>query len=244
MPPNRNKEAEVASYRSLRSIAARALMSVGELATPIQKRFIAPFRMRQNASKPVRRLEIGPGPRRIPGFETLNVVGGYQVDYIGDATKKLNFPGETFDTIYASHIVEHIPWYAVERVLKDWVAALKPGGVLEVWLPDGLKIAKAFVEAETQGSDSFKEESWWVFNDDQDPCVWANGRIFSYGDGSGDNVGHYNWHHGLYSERYLRNLFERAGLEQVRVMDRSEVRGHDHGWINLGVCGQKPRPNH
>lgn len=215
-------------------------MSAGEAATPLQRRFISPAKLRQNEKKAVRRLEIGPGTRRIPGFETLNVVGGYQVDYIGDAVKKLNFPPNTFDTIYASHIVEHIPWFAVPRVLKRWVEALKPGGDLEIWLPDGLKIAKAFVEAETQGSQSFKEEGWWVENDDHDPCVWANGRVFSYGDGSDDNIGHYNWHHSLYSERYLRKLFEKAGLEEVRVMDRSEVRGHDHGWINLGVTGKKP----
>jgi hypothetical protein len=33
--------------------------------------------------------------------------------------------------------------------------------------------------------------------------------------------------------------FESAGLKDVRLMDRSEVRGYDHGWINLGVKGTK-----
>lgn len=32
-----------------------------------------------------RRLEIGPGPRRIEGFESLHVVGGTNVDYVWNA---------------------------------------------------------------------------------------------------------------------------------------------------------------
>jgi len=32
---------------------------------------------------------FGPGPKRISGFETLNVTGGPQVDYVGNATKHL-----------------------------------------------------------------------------------------------------------------------------------------------------------
>jgi predicted SAM-dependent methyltransferase len=214
-------------------------MSAGEMVTPLQRRFLSPLRMKQNSTKPTRHLEIGPGVRRIPGFETLNVVGGYQVDYIGDATKSLNFPDDTFNTIYASHIAEHVPWYAVEGVLKRWVRSLKPGGNLEIWVPDGLKIAKAFVEAETKGGEFYKDDDWWMFNEHHDPCLWANGRMFSYGDGSDSNIAHYNWHHSLYSERYLREVMARLGLDSVRLLDRSEVRGHDHGWINLGVTGKK-----
>ena len=30
-----------------------------------------------------------------------------------------------------------------------------------------------------------------------------------------------------------------AGLTEVREMDRSQVRGYDHGWINLGMRGIK-----
>ena len=64
------------------------------------------------------------------------------------------------------------------------------------------------------------------------------GRVFSYGDGTGA-TGHFNWHVALFSERYLGELMCKAGLTEVRRMSRSEVRGYDHGWINLGVCGRK-----
>jgi glycosyltransferase involved in cell wall biosynthesis len=98
--------------------------------------------------------------------------------------------------------------------------------------------SEAFVEAEENGSQDFHNDRWWRFNPERDACKWASGRAFSYGDGSGRS--HPNWHMALFSPRYLRRLLEDAGLTGVREMDRSEVRGHDHGWINLGVSGTKP----
>ena len=186
-----------------------------------------------------RRLEIGPGSKRLPGFETLNIVPGPAVDYIADAARKLPFPAGTFDVIYASHILEHIPWFQALPALQEWVRALKPGGALEIWVPDALKICEALVRYERDGIDESHLDGWYKFNPEQDPCKWAAGRLYTYGDGSG-RLDHPNWHRGLFTPRYLRELFEKAGLENVRQMDRSEVRGNDHGWINLGMRGVKP----
>jgi SAM-dependent methyltransferase len=191
----------------------------------------------KNEGKANRKLEIGPGDKRISGFETLNIVDGPTTDYILDAAKKMPFQSDTFEVIYASHILEHIPWYQSALVLEEWIRILKKGGWLEVWVPDGLKIAKAFVEAEA-GNEYFHEDGWYRFNEDKDPCVWAAGRIFTYGDGTG-NTDHPNWHRAIFSERYLRKLFEQANLDKVSRMEREEVRGYDHEWINLGVKGQK-----
>jgi hypothetical protein len=115
---------------------------------------------------------------------------------------------------------------------------LVPGGQLEVWTPNALKIAKAFVQAEETGSEEFHQDGWWRFNSERDPCRWMSGRTFSYGDGSGRS--HPNWHRSLFSPRYLIRLFKKAGLVEAHEMDRSEVRGYDHGWINLGVRGRMP----
>lgn len=201
------------------------------------------FKMWINSKKDRRYLEIGPGSSRIPGFETLDVVGGPNVDYVYDASKKLPFKDNTFDLIYASHVLEHIPWYKTEEVLKEWVRILKPGGVLEVWVPDGFRICKALVEYELGKSKEAKKamelDGWYKFNPRKDIYVWVNGRIFTYGDGTG-NTNHPNWHRAIFTPQYLKNLFKKVGLINIEIMDRSEVRGYDHGWINLGVRGVKP----
>jgi SAM-dependent methyltransferase len=125
--------------------------------TPIQRYIIGPAKLRRNSGK-TRFLEIGPGAKRISGFETFNVVGGPQVDYVGSATKRLPFPDGTFDVVYASHIREHTAWYRSAQTLSEWVRVLKPGGVLEGWVPDGLKIAEAFVAAERHGLRDYEQE--------------------------------------------------------------------------------------
>jgi SAM-dependent methyltransferase len=209
------------------------------LFTPFQWLLLARVARVINSRNAFRRLEIGPGPRRLPGFETLSVVGGRSVDYIADASKRLPFRDQTFDLIYASHIIEHIPWYLTANALREWVRILKCGGRLEVWTPDGLKIARAFVAAEDNDSLEFHADGWWRFNESKDPCVWMAGRCFSYGDGSG-RADHPNWHRALFSERHLRALMTNVGLIDIRRLERADVRGHDHGWINLGLVGTKP----
>lgn len=195
--------------------------------------------MKNNLKKSNRYLEIGPGNERIPGFETLNITGGKNIDYVLDAAKPLPFENNTFNLIYASHVLEHIPWYKTEEVLKEWVRILKPGGQLEVWVPDGLKICEILLKSELESVNLIDKDGWYKFNPRKDPCLWAAGRIFTYGDGTG-NPNHQNWHRAIFTPRYLKEVFLRVGLRDVREMDRSEVRGYDHGWINLGVKGVKP----
>lgn len=192
----------------------------------------------KNSKKQTRYLEIGPGPSRIKEFETLNVFWASNVDYVADASKKLPFKTGTFDLVYASHCLEHIAWYQVKDTLCEWVRIIKPGGKIEVWVPNGLEIARAFVDAEDEKDNRIDLDGWYKFNTNKDPCVWANGRIFSYGDGNGTKIDP-NWHMCLFSARYLKSLMESCGLMDVVPLQRSQVRGHDHGWINLGFTGTK-----
>lgn len=192
----------------------------------------------QNRNRRKRCLEIGPGANRIPGFETLDIRPGMRVDYVWDAQKKLPFEDTTFDVIYASHVLEHIAWYKVQDTLREWTRILKPGGRLEVWVPDGLKICKGLVDFEVHGENYIEKDGWYRYNPDKDPCVWAAGRLFTYGDGKGSPYDP-NWHRGLFTPRYLKFLFEKLGLKNVREMTHEEVRGYDHRWINLGMVGTK-----
>ena len=152
-----------------------------------------------------RYLEIGPGDERIHGFETLNIFSGPNVDYVYDASKPLPFEDNTFDLIYASHILEHIVWYQTEITLKEWVRILKSGGTLEVWVPNGLKICQIMMGAELNGINDTAKDGWYKFNPRKDPYIWANGRIFTYGDGTG-NPNHPNWHRAIFSSGFFKNL--------------------------------------
>ena len=198
-----------------------------------------PINLRSNRIKQNRRLEIGPGAERIPGFETVNVVWGRNIDYVADASMLLPFSDATFDLVYASHILEHIPWYLLNQVLKEWNRIIASNGFIEIWVPNGLKIAKTFIDAEEGAANNIEKDGWYKFNDVKDPCIWANGRIFSYGDGAG-NKNDPNWHLTIFSPRFLQNLLKESGFVEIEQLDRTSVRGYDHGWINLGFRGRKP----
>jgi SAM-dependent methyltransferase len=187
------------------------------------------------------KLEIGPGKRRQPGFTTVDVDPAADVDHVCDAVDRLPFEDGTFELVFASHILEHIPWYQSELALAEWARVLAPGGVLEVRVPNGLKIAKAFVAAEEGGlgKAQYKDDGWWRLNEGKDPCRWAAGRTFTYGDGKGE-LNHPNWHRALFSPRYLQLLLKKAGLKDVRMLKLpQERRGPSHGFIDMGARGTK-----
>ena len=177
----------------------------------------------------MRKLEIGPGKKPLPGFETLNITGS--PTYLADAGKRLRIPSNTFDLIYASHVLEHIPWFNTAPTLKEWVRILKPGGTMEIWVPNAQSIAAALLaddEVPETWSGNFKGKQ---FNPDRDVCVWAAGRIYAYG--PPDN----NWHRALFTPRYLFTVMAASGLSELHRLETP--RGYDHGWINLGAGGIK-----
>jgi ubiquinone/menaquinone biosynthesis C-methylase UbiE len=196
----------------------------------------------------MRCLEIGPGNKPIKGFETFNLGKTLQTDggtstYVGDARNMNMFLDHTFDIVYASHIIEHIQWYQIEDTIKEWARIIKPNGILEVWTVDSYKIAKAIVtyeEIEIWNGPDIKKE--WKTQPvasyiNGDPYKWASGRIMSY-PRSGDYDA--NLHRAVLTPKYLKKCFKEAGLINVTEMSQKEVRGTNHGWINMGIKGIKP----
>lgn len=196
---------------------------------------MTPLNLRKNRDQVERKLEIGPGPRRIEGFETVNVVWGKDVDYIADAARELPFPDSIFSLVYASHVLEHIPWFRIEDALKEWVRVIEPGGHIELWLPDGLKLCQFIIDIESGLEREEWLDDWRPFNAEANPYKWANGRLLY-----GVRSDYPSWHTAIVTPSFLASLLGQAGLVDIESMDESQVRGVKHGWINLGMRGRKP----
>lgn len=90
----------------------------------------------------VRKLHIG-GEVAVAGWEILNVVPGPSVDHIGNANDLSQFMDGSFNTIYASHVLEHFDYKdELQSALKEWNRVLKPFGWLYVSVPDIDVLAK------------------------------------------------------------------------------------------------------
>lgn len=179
-------------------------------------------------------LEIGPHKGRLPGFETLDAVKASFVDHVADC-RKLPFPAGTFDVVYASHVIEHIEWYDVERTINGWAAALKPGGWLEVHTINGLALMKAMIAYEETGVEPPFPTKWRRELHRDDPHLFIQGRLLNFP--KGGSV--YQMHRAIITPNYLRQCFERAGLSEIQPLE--EFRGTRHpAAINLGLKGQRP----
>lgn len=194
--------------------------------------------MRKNASKNTRYLEIGPGLTRLNEFETLNIIDGKAVDYIADISQKLPFPDNSFDLIYASHVIEHVPWFLQKQLFSEFHRILKPQGKIEIWVPNFKRVLETVTTYYQTGENLTGNDGWYRFNEEKDVMTWANGRIFTYGDGTANPMS-FNWHRCVFTPESLTKLYADAGFSNITTMDRTEVRGMDHGWINLGVKATK-----
>jgi predicted SAM-dependent methyltransferase len=93
-----------------------------------------------------RKLHIG-GHVRTPGWEVLDANPGPYVDHIGNASDLRIFDDNSFEQIYASHVVEHFDYKdQLIETLKEWHRVLMPSGTLYVSVPDLDTLARLFLD--------------------------------------------------------------------------------------------------
>ena len=100
------------------------------------------------------KLHIG-SRSRAEGWTTLDAEPGPEVDYLGDCQSLTQFADQSLDTIYASHVLEHLPYRQIDPALKDWCRALRPGGTVMVAVPDFEVLAKLYLHPQAALEDRF-----------------------------------------------------------------------------------------
>lgn len=85
-----------------------------------------------------KRLHLGCGKNYLPpsdGWTNHDVVSTVRADVYADMTA-LPFVPESFDLLYASHVLEHCHRHEVLATLSHWRNLLKSGGTLRLAVPD------------------------------------------------------------------------------------------------------------
>jgi predicted SAM-dependent methyltransferase len=103
-----------------------------------------------------RKLHIG-GQVRTPGWEVLDANPGPCVDHVANASDLRIFQDNSFEQIYASHVVEHFDYRdQLVETLKEWCRVLMPAGTVYVSVPDLDTLARLFVDRSLlSGQDRF-----------------------------------------------------------------------------------------
>lgn len=88
-------------------------------------------------------VEVGGYNMKREGYFQVDVIGS--PDMVADI-RALPFK-HSLDGIYASHVFEHLEDADIVRAMKSCRAAIKPEGILEVYVPDLLWFMRRFLKA-------------------------------------------------------------------------------------------------
>lgn len=86
-------------------------------------------------------LDLGGGYR--PGRNGwINVDTSPQADFYWHLAEPLPFPRDSVDSIYSSHLLEHLTFEQTQRLLRECLRVLKPGAKISICVPN----ARLFIE--------------------------------------------------------------------------------------------------
>ncbi len=91
------------------------------------------------------KLNLGCGWRNF-GEDWVHIDGGNYPHVIGHNITKLDYPENSVDLIYNSHVFEYFDREEGFNVLKEWHRVLKPQGILRMAVPDFEAMAKNYLE--------------------------------------------------------------------------------------------------
>lgn len=119
------------------------------IANPVLDKVTEPVR-RQRLTRalaaqqgPVR-LNIGSGPKHIPGW--LNTDIAWRSPMFLNIVAPWPIPAGSVDVIYADNVIEHVRLPQAREVIRNAYAALKPGGVFRLATPDVERVARQYLE--------------------------------------------------------------------------------------------------
>jgi predicted SAM-dependent methyltransferase len=161
----------------------------------------------------IRKLHIG-GMTRKEGWEVLNANPGPEVDHVRDASDMSCFADDTFDEIYASHVLEHFDYVnALEKVIKEWKRILKPGGCAYISVPDMDTLCRLFLSNQLT-----MDQRYFVMK-----------MIF------GGHLDRYDYHMVGLNEDFLAYFFDQAGYVNIRRVENFNIFSDTSEMLYLNV---------
>ena len=107
-------------------------------------------------------LNLGCGHVVVKDWVNVDIDSNFPNVHKMDFLNGLDFPDNTFDSVYMSHVLEHIPLSYISRVMCEVKRVLKKDGVLRIVVPDLEEMARSYlgeIDAERiSGERSWKRE--------------------------------------------------------------------------------------
>jgi predicted SAM-dependent methyltransferase len=179
--------------------------------------------MRQENPMPIK-LNIG-SRTKAAGWTTFDIDPGPEVDFVGDCMDLSQFADNSIETIYASHVLEHVSYQKdLQDALNEWFRVLVPGGTVMISVPDLEMLCRLYLS----------------------PTLKAEHRFQIMQIMFGGQIDEYDFHSVGLSFELLRYYLMTAGFSEIRKVEKFglfadcslvEVAGV---LISLNMTAQKP----
>jgi SAM-dependent methyltransferase len=137
-----------------------------------------------------------------------------------DAARRIPQPSGIVDTIYSSHMLEHLDRGEARAFLAECRRVLKPGGILRLAVPDLRNVA--FLYLMFHDADGFLRHLQFDLDKPRGPVEHLR-RLLSGGRG----------HHWMYDRDSLSALLQQAGFADIRLMEGGRTSIVQPGTLDL-----------
>ncbi|HRH80757.1 MAG TPA: methyltransferase domain-containing protein [Thiobacillaceae bacterium] len=150
-----------------------------------------------------RLLHIGCGSIDSPYFVNIDARRLPHVHFLINEILEIRFiPDASFDFVYMSHVLEHVPHQQTVDVLCQIQRILRPGGVCRLSVPDFDHLVSIY-----QHNDNDLERIIHPLMGGQDY--------------------RYNYHYGIFNHKLLSEQFAKAGFVNIRAWSPHDCAHHD-----------------
>lgn len=158
------------------------------------------------------RCEIGSGMNPQPGYLHVDVMrDAPSLDILHDVSRPLPFHDSTVGEMLANHVVEHVSWRDLPKLVADLQRVMVPGGRVYIRTPNLRFIAERFLAGQLTPEHPNDERAMRELYGDLTPGLWANIKLFSGQDYPS------NYHYNCMDPGDLQALFRRCGFRSVRL---------------------------
>jgi SAM-dependent methyltransferase len=141
------------------------------------------------------------------------------IEPVGDLDNK--FYKNTIDEIVAIEFLEHISFRETENVLREWYRILKPGGVLNIQVPDADKAMRYYVNGEV--CDCVPHKSEGIYAADA-KCFKCGGKgkintdrwLFTF---TGAQKHKWDCHLNIFTPKTIERYLSFIGFRNIKIKD-------------------------
>jgi predicted SAM-dependent methyltransferase len=158
-------------------------------------------------------LNLGCGSRFHPDWTNIDLVPNDPRIQAHNLRRGIPYPDNTFDAVYHSHLLEHLPRADALKLLQECNRVLTAGGVIRVTVPDLESMVRIYLQAleeAVQGSAHWQANYDWIMLELYDQTVRER---------SGGEMGAYLARADMPNKEFV---LHRVGAEAKSIIDREE----------------------